>query len=75
MSTLYIALLLNGALIYHPLEYNYGMNCLETFEHWRKNYTTHTWEKVPGDKMSHGYYVDEGELADAKIIAVYCPTK
>lgn len=73
MNTLYIVLMLGGALLYHPIEYNYGMDCLESFEHWRTNYTTHTWEKIPGDKMSHGYYVDEGKLKNARVIAVYCP--
>ena len=75
MNTLYIVLLLNGALLYHPLEYKYGMNCLETFEHWRKHYTTFTWERLPGEKNTQGYYVDEGKLKDSKVIVVYCPTK
>ena len=75
MNTLYIVLILSGTLLYHPLEYYYGMNCLESFEYWRANYTTHTWEKIPGDPSSHGYYVDEGKLKNSRVIAVYCPTK
>ena len=43
------------------------------YEYWREKNTTHTWEKIKGDPMSHGYYINEGVLEGLRVIATYCP--
>ena len=55
------------------MTYQKDMNCLDSFEYWRENNTTHTWEKIKGDPTSHGYYINSGELEGLRVIATYCP--
>ena len=73
MKTLIVILITSKGLLYHPVPYQKGMGCLDSFEYWREKNTTHTWEKIKGDPMSHGDYINEGVLEGLRVIATYCP--